>query len=354
MDINLSMLREAVGFDLAEFHDGEMTAPAATTFIDPELLDSGASDQQYVGAWILVTESGSPAEGNVRRVKAYEAATGQITVSRAWAPLPVAGDDYEMHTLLSPDDLEQCISLGMGKCMYIDRWIVDAVADQREYNLSAPGTWSYNWIEEPGSVREVYWCPGAVHLSDTSIAFAATTPGTITDTNNNLAQFETGNVIVVRGSADNDGTYTVSTGGVAGTLRTTEATVLGAAGPTISILATGPNQYRPLRWWKVSDNAGRFTLHVRPYGTDGVYILEILRRYASVNEGETTSCPIFWAVAAAEVEVYRFLARKDPAQDSTRLKQAQAEARVQFLALTKRYAPRPKIRVQMSENPWLV
>jgi len=74
-----------------------------------------------------------------------------------------------------------------------------------------------------------------VHLTDISIAFAATTPGTITDTNNQLAMFKTGEVIVVSGSVGNDGVYNVSTGAVAGTIRTTEATILGAAGPSVSI-----------------------------------------------------------------------------------------------------------------------
>ena len=74
-----------------------------------------------------------------------------------------------------------------------------------------------------------------IHLTDTSLAFAATTPGTITDSNNGLAMFKTGDVIVVSGSASNDGVYNVSTGNVAGTIRTTEATVLGAAGPSVSI-----------------------------------------------------------------------------------------------------------------------
>ena len=74
-----------------------------------------------------------------------------------------------------------------------------------------------------------------VHLTDTSIAFAATTPGTITDTNNQLAMFKTGETIVISGSVGNDGVYTVSTGNVAGTIRTTEPTILGAAGPSVSI-----------------------------------------------------------------------------------------------------------------------
>ncbi|MBU1067398.1 DUF1566 domain-containing protein [Patescibacteria group bacterium] len=74
-----------------------------------------------------------------------------------------------------------------------------------------------------------------VHLSAATIAFAATTPGTITDSGNGLALFKTADVITITGSASNDGVYTISTGGVAGTIRTTEATLLEAAGATVSI-----------------------------------------------------------------------------------------------------------------------
>ncbi len=74
-----------------------------------------------------------------------------------------------------------------------------------------------------------------IHLTDTSIAFAATTPGTITDSNNGLAIFKTGDVIVFTGSGVNDGVYNVSTGNVAGTIRTTEATLFEAVGATVNI-----------------------------------------------------------------------------------------------------------------------
>ncbi len=74
-----------------------------------------------------------------------------------------------------------------------------------------------------------------IHLTDTSIAFAATTPGTITDSNNGLAIFKTGDEIVFTGSGLNDGVYNVSTGNVAGTIRTTEATLFEAVGATVSI-----------------------------------------------------------------------------------------------------------------------
>lgn len=51
-----------------------------------------------------------------------------------------------------------------------------------------------------------------IHRTDTTIAFAATTPGTITDSNNGLARFKTGDVLIVTGTASNDGTYNISTG----------------------------------------------------------------------------------------------------------------------------------------------
>jgi len=78
-----------------------------------------------------------------------------------------------------------------------------------------------------------------ISVTDTTIAFAATTPGTITDSNNQLAVFTTGDIIIVSGSVSNDGVYNVSTGGVAGTIRTTEATLFEAAGATVTISVTG-------------------------------------------------------------------------------------------------------------------
>lgn len=73
------------------------------------------------------------------------------------------------------------------------------------------------------------------HYAAATIAFAATTPGTITDTAGLLATVLTGDTIRIRGSALNDTVLTVSTGGVAGTIRTTEATVAELAGAYITI-----------------------------------------------------------------------------------------------------------------------
>src|SRR3990167_8854966 len=68
------------------------------------------------------------------------------------------------------------------------------------------------------------------HYAAATISFDATTPGTINDSANGLAIFKTGDTILVKGAANNVTALTVSTGNVAGTIRTTEATVAEAAG----------------------------------------------------------------------------------------------------------------------------
>ncbi len=71
-------------------------------------------------------------------------------------------------------------------------------------------------------------------VTDTSIAFVSATKK-ITDTNNGLAGFLTGDKIKVTGSAENDGVYTVATGGVAGEIVVSEDLVDEDAGDSITI-----------------------------------------------------------------------------------------------------------------------
>jgi len=67
-----------------------------------------------------------------------------------------------------------------------------------------------------------------------TIAFVAATK-LITDSANGLATFKTGDTIRVRGSASNDGVYTVATGNVAGQIVTTEALVDEAAAAYVTL-----------------------------------------------------------------------------------------------------------------------
>ena len=122
-----------------------------------------------------------------------------------------------------------------------------------------------------------------IHYTASTIAFAATTPGTITDSANLLAQFKTNDVIVISGAGAgaNVGVYNVSTGNVAGTIRTTEATTLQAAGGSVSIakrelhsnncvldLKTGKmwSRYVSDKMGPASDGKLPWTTHANGYG----------------------------------------------------------------------------------------
>lgn len=75
--------------------------------------------------------------------------------------------------------------------------------------------------------------PG-IETAGTGIAFVASTKK-ITDTGAGLAQFVTGTTIKVTGTANNNGVYTVATGGVAGEIVVTETLVDEAAGATVTV-----------------------------------------------------------------------------------------------------------------------
>ena len=173
------------------------------------------------------------------------------------------------------------------------------------------------------------------HYAGPQIAFAATTPGTITDVANGLATVLTGDTITIRGSALNDGVYAVSTGGVAGTIRTTEATVLEAAGPYVSITKRALQTHnmvfdrntgltwsqlttKALKWGDASDGklawydaADDCTLH--PAGNDLTMVTpNILRivggagELATYHAGDAIVCTVF-AAAANLLPGYRVL-----------------------------------------------
>jgi hypothetical protein len=75
--------------------------------------------------------------------------------------------------------------------------------------------------------------PGASRTAIT-IAFVLATKK-ITDSGSLLAQFATGTTIRVSGSANNDGIYTVATGGVAGEIVVTEALATESVGASVTI-----------------------------------------------------------------------------------------------------------------------
>jgi hypothetical protein len=106
----------------------------------------------------------------------------------------------------------------------------------------------YAFLEEltlTGKAGEVMkmkhtWRPRQASINQykaSTIAFVAATKK-ITDTANGLAGFTTGMAIMVTGSASNDGTYTVATGGVAGEIVVNETMVNESLGASVTLEQT--------------------------------------------------------------------------------------------------------------------
>ncbi len=85
-----------------------------------------------------------------------------------------------------------------------------------------------------GLEAEIDRCLDGAYYAANSITFTLL-GSTITDTANGLAVFLTGDVILISGSVSNDGTYIITTGGVAGTIVVAEALVGEPAGAVVSI-----------------------------------------------------------------------------------------------------------------------
>jgi len=113
----------------------------------------------------------------------------------------------------------------------------------------------------------------------------------------------------------------------------------------------------PLRWWIVKQQATGLVLYVKPWATlestDGTFVLELALPYAELedDEDDDTDCPLDWVEAGAVAMVYDLLSRNDPAQDSLRYKQQEAEATARFRRLSRLYQPRPKLHIVLDDSP---
>lgn len=117
---------------------------------------------------------------------------------------------------------------------------------------------------------------------------------------------------------------------------------------------TNEYRYHALDWYRVSDDAGTLTLHVRPYSAEATdyLVLQAIRPYEDLaSDSATTECPQTWALAAARMMVYRWLMYSAPAQDVDRYKEQYGLAAAEFAGLNRRYTPRPPRRVQHGDSP---
>lgn len=263
MATTLATLRQALGKNLYECHTGTVAAPTTVSVQDAELVDSAEAEKRWEGAWVILTSGAGL--GTIRRVLSYDPETGTLTLSRSWTA-PAAGTTYEMHTLVSPADMNMVINAALAKCYYVTREEIAAVSGQRQYSLA-----EYTWLTEPSQVRYV-----EARYGDTA----------------------------------------------------------------------GQYHYRPLDWWYIEEDTGALTLNVNPVGTDVTLIIEATRPYeALATESETTTCPVDWAIAAAEVELYTLLMRQEPAVDASKWEAHRGLAAMRFLEQCRRHQPRPVLRV---------
>ena len=154
MSVSRAELRRAVAARMMRTVIGVAGGGSTVALADPAgLEDSGASDDLWTGAWLHITAGANA--GEVRRVSAYDPASGSVTVNRPFAQPIDATSEYELLRLLSPADLHQAIDDTLGRCWR--RTLVDLtpVADsRRQYQL--PG-----WVTRRQQVVEVWERRGA-------------------------------------------------------------------------------------------------------------------------------------------------------------------------------------------------
>lgn len=153
MSITRMALRQEIGDDLDEGYAGTITSFLTTTeFVDSNLIDSGESEHRWEGAWVIFT-SGT-LNGTERRVEAFDSGAGKITLGRA-VTIPSPGGTFELHTLMSPADMNTCMNRALARCTYEVEQGITPVAGQLQYDLKA-----YEGITDPGQLRRVYWREG--------------------------------------------------------------------------------------------------------------------------------------------------------------------------------------------------
>lgn len=118
---------------------------------------------------------------------------------------------------------------------------------------------------------------------------------------------------------------------------------------------TVANQYRylPDSWWEVRRDGATLTLDIEPYSvaaSDQMY-LRCIRPYAALtSDTDSTACPLEWAKAAAIVSIYEWISRNDPGQDATRYQKWAGIAAAKLVDLTRKHAPRPRVRVMLPDG----
>lgn len=280
MGLTLKALRQAVGRELHECVTGKATSGTAYSLTDTALIDPDESSSRFDRSWVRLFSSFG-LQSETRRVRqsdpngrwtGYNPEEGTLFWSVPVTTPPEPGNEYEIHTLLNPEDLDRLIDRGLSRCYFLDYVDLPIVREQREYDLSA-----YPWMMRKEQVIEVFVLYGE----------------------------------------------------------------------------TGKRRQLPVEWFEIIEDEGTLTLLVRPYNLTGLLRVQCLHPYSmGVWDEQGINCPLDWAIPAVLVEVYQFLRRHSPAQDTERYQEAQLEAAAEFSRKCYQYQPRANRRIQHRDSPF--
>ena len=108
-------IRHEVGYRLSELYQGTVSGGSVTSITDSNLADSGASENDHEGAWVVMSGNNS---GVSRRVVSYERGTGTLTLHAALPSQPTPGETFELHSLVNPDDINRAINWTLRRMTY--------------------------------------------------------------------------------------------------------------------------------------------------------------------------------------------------------------------------------------------
>ena len=105
------------------------------------LRDSGASEDLYIGAYVLITSGAD--DGNWRMVTptGYDEGAGTLTVGEAWTTGPANGTTYEILVGLTPDEWNDVIDDALAKLRYRYSGPLTICVDG-DMETSGVGSWS--------------------------------------------------------------------------------------------------------------------------------------------------------------------------------------------------------------------
>jgi hypothetical protein len=138
-------IREWVASKLGRLHRVSITVDGGdpTLYDVPELPDI-TGDEERIADWYLMLDDGS-ATPEWRRVTSASLSASQLSISRAFAAAPVAGEAAVLYGLLNPDEWNEAINEALTTLYFPDRHEITLVEDEREYALPT-------WVQTRGQV----------------------------------------------------------------------------------------------------------------------------------------------------------------------------------------------------------